>query len=113
MNEQQGILTGRKSLIAFVALCILIAASISHAQQPLSSATPSTSSPGQSVAPKPAKPESDSASKPEIVITPDRRRNCLVLSMNSSTSAPGNRFPNQERRQTEAHHPQRRRELFE
>ena len=42
MNEQQGILySGRKNLIAFAALCILIAASISQAQQPSGSAPPS------------------------------------------------------------------------
>jgi hypothetical protein len=78
MNEQQGILySGRRSLIAFAALCILIAASISQAQQ--SPAPPSYSSPGQSVAPKPAKPESDNASKPEIVITPDQAKELFGL----------------------------------
>src|SRR6476660_8992350 len=80
MNEQQGIhYSGRKRLTAFAALCIFIAASISHAQQPSSSAPPSASSPGQSVAPKPAKPEPDSASKPEILITPDQAKELFGL----------------------------------
>ena len=79
MNEQQGILySGRRILIAFATLCVLIAASISQAQQP-APAPPSDSSPGQSVAPKPAKPESDNASKPEIVITPDQAKELFGL----------------------------------
>ena len=80
MNEHQGIIyPDRRTLTMFAALCVLVAASISQAQQPANSTPPSTSSPSQVAPPNPPKPQHDGDSNPETRITPEQAKELFGL----------------------------------